>query len=70
MTPLIEKLETKEGLKIRRYEVWRNKKNAAKMKKLDKGVCGGVPFFINTDTGKTLCGQADYKTLKAWAKGK
>ena len=31
--------------------------------------CGGVPFFYNTKTEKFICGEADYETLKKWAKG-
>jgi len=30
----------------------------------DKGHCGGVPFFINTETGKWICGEASYEELK------
>lgn len=36
---------------------------------LDKDFCGGVPFFYNTKTNKWICGEADYDTLKKWAKG-
>lgn len=30
-------------------------------------MCGGVPFFLNQITGKTICGKATYKELKNWA---
>ena len=32
-------------------------------------MCGGVPFFYNTQTKKFICGDANYGILKAWAKG-
>lgn len=69
MKPLVEQLTTEEGLAIESYEVWHNLENAAKMKEYDKGFCGGVPFFFNTEIGKHICGGTDYETLKQWAKG-
>ncbi|MBP6854724.1 MAG: glutaredoxin family protein [Candidatus Pacebacteria bacterium] len=69
MHTVVEKLEKEEGIKVEKIEVWHNKENLKKLEDLDKGVCGGVPFFINTDSGKTICGEAEYEALKAWAKG-
>jgi len=68
MEPLIDKLAA-EGLKVERYETWHDEKNAAMMEKYDRGLCGGVPFFFNTDSGKSICGATDYDSLKAWAQG-
>ena len=36
------------------------------MGELDKGenMCGGVPFLLNQNTGKTICGEATYKEIK------
>lgn len=68
MEPLIKQLETEVGITVDRFEIWHNKENAEKMKACDKdGACGGVPFFINTKTGKTICGEATCDELKAWA---
>lgn len=69
MEPLLAQLE-KEGHKVERYETWHDEKNAAMLEKYDRGYCGGVPFFINTDSGKWICGATDYDSLKAWAEGK
>jgi thiol-disulfide isomerase/thioredoxin len=69
MEPLIERLAG-EGLKVDRFETWHDEKNAAELEKHDRGFCGGVPFFINTDSGKWICGATDYDHLKAWAEGK
>lgn len=69
MVPTMEKLEKEAGLKIERYETWHNANNAKKMEEYDKGACSGVPFFINTGTGKTICGEASYEELKTWAGG-
>ena len=69
MKPLIERLKTEEHVEIQSYETWHSEENAAKMKEYDKGLCGGVPFFFNTDTGKHICGEADYEFLRRWAKG-
>jgi len=70
MTPLMEKLENESGLKIEKYEVWHDDANAKKMEGYDKGECGGVPLFINTDTGKKVCGETSYEELLSWATGK
>lgn len=61
-----------EEVKIKKMEVWNNKENDEMMMELDKGddMCGGVPFFLNQNTGKTICGEATYEEIKKWAKGK
>ena len=69
MEPLIEKLLQESGLKIMRLEVWHNEENAKLMKQLDKGFCGGVPFFYNKKSGKWICGNTDYDSLRKWAQG-
>jgi hypothetical protein len=57
---------------IKKMEVWNNKENDEMMMELDKGddMCGGVPFFLNQNTSKTICGEATYEEIKKWAKGK
>jgi len=62
-----KKLEDKEGIKIDRIEIWHNKENMKKMEECDKGECDGVPFFVNTKTGKRLCGEVSYNEFKEWA---
>lgn len=70
MKPLVERLEKEEGVTVEKYEVWNNEENAKKQAKYDTGLCGGVPFFFNTDTDEFLCGAVDYERLKEFAKGK
>lgn len=70
MAPLVERLKKEERAAVEQYEVWHNEENAAKFEALDKGRCGGVPFFINTETDKFLCGEVSYDELKAWAAAK
>lgn len=65
----VAKLEAELGVTVAKYEVWNNEENAKKMDGYDQGFCGGVPFFINTESGKKLCGATDYASLKAWAQG-
>lgn len=67
MAPLVERLEKETGLKIEKFEVWHNEENAKLQRQFDKGFCGGVPFFINTATGKWICGAVSYEELKNWA---
>lgn len=70
MNPLIEKLEAEEKVKIKKIEVWHNEANAMLMQQIDRGFCGGVPFFFNIKTGKWICGSTSYEKLKEWALGK
>ncbi|MBI2551661.1 thioredoxin family protein [Candidatus Uhrbacteria bacterium] len=69
MMPMVDKL-IKEGIEIEKYEVWHDEKNAELMKRYDAGLCGGVPFFFNTKTKKMICGEADEKEVRKWAKDK
>ena len=70
MDPLVEKLEKETGVKVTRLEVWHNAKNAEVLKQKDNINCGGVPFFHNEKTGKSICGAVPYEKLKKWALGK
>lgn len=67
MEPLVKKLEEETGVKVERYEVWHSEENARKMEEYDKGMCGGVPFFFNTETNAVICGEAPYEEVKKWA---
>jgi thiol-disulfide isomerase/thioredoxin len=69
MKPFVERLKKEEGVEIESLEVWHNEANEAKFVEMDKDMCGGVPFFINTKTNAFVCGEATYEELKAWAKG-
>jgi thiol-disulfide isomerase/thioredoxin len=69
MKPLVEQLEKELGVTVEKHEVWNNEENAKEAEALDKGVCGGVPFFINTETNARICGSCDYEELKKWATG-
>lgn len=66
MRPTTEKLRA-EGIAIESYEVWHSDENSKKMDEYDKGYCGGVPFFVNPETGKWICGECSYEELKALA---
>ncbi len=70
MDPIVRKLEGDMGMKFERYEVWHHPDNAKKMEEYDRGRCGGVPFYINTDTDKFICGEDSYENLKKLAEGK
>ena len=69
MKPLVEQVEKEFGVQIEKLEVWNDKENAAELAKLDNGKCGGVPFFINTESGAFICGGTDAESLKKWATG-
>jgi hypothetical protein len=63
MQPLVERLK-EEGVEIESFEVWHNPDHSTKMDRLDRGRCGGVPFFINPATDKWICGETTYENLK------
>jgi hypothetical protein len=67
MKELTMRLEKEKGLTVDRLEVWHNEENIKRMEELDKEPCGGVPFFVNTKTGKTICGEVEYDELEKWA---
>ncbi len=69
MEDKVARLEENEDVTVDQREVWHDDDNAAEFEELDDGRCGGVPFFINTDTGDWLCGEASYDKLVAWATG-
>ncbi len=58
-----------EGVPIVHKEVYNDKDNESLLVSLDTEPCGGVPFFYNTKTKHSICGEASYKELKEWAKG-
>lgn len=70
MEKFVDKLN-KEGHIVRKIEIWHNEDNNKMMEKLDceEEPCGGVPFFLNQNTCKTVCGEVTYEELKKWAKG-
>ncbi|MFB6077073.1 MAG: hypothetical protein ABEK12_03010 [Candidatus Nanohaloarchaea archaeon] len=70
MEDKVERLEENEDVDVEQREVWHDEENAARQQELDDGKCGGVPYFINTDTGEYICGEAPYDELVAWATGR
>ena len=70
MDPLVQRVQKETGKTIVQLEVWHNAENDRLRQSVDKGFCGGIPFFYNTRTGKWLCGSASYEQLKAWAEGR
>jgi len=71
VAPLIDKLEKELGVEVKRLETWHNVENEELRKQKDaKNDCGGVPYFYNEESGKSLCGESTYEEFKAWAEGK
>ena len=68
--PIIERVEEELGIEFTKLEVWHNEKNRKKLEELDNNRCGGVPFLINTRTGKFICGGASYEKIKNLAEGR
>jgi len=69
MEPLVERLASKEGIHVKRLEVYYNNENKQRFFEYDKGLCGGVPFYFNTANEDYICGAVSYERLLSWAKG-
>ena len=67
MEPLKEQLKEELGVQIRTFEVWYDSKNLELLQRLDRGRCGGVPFFYNKRSRRYICGATTYANLRAWA---
>ena len=70
MKPMIAKVEKALGVIFEKFEVWDNADNAKKLEEIDKGLCGGVPFFYNTVSKHYICGSCDETALKALINGR
>lgn len=71
MFPLVERLEKELGVTVKRIETWHDEANEKERERHDpNNACGGVPFFVNEETGAKICGAVDYEKLKIWAAGK
>ncbi len=71
MAPLIEQLEKELGVEVKKFETWHDEANEKLRAEKDAGgACGGVPFFVNEETGAKICGAVDYEKLKSWATAK
>lgn len=68
MEPLVARLEKELGVALEKHETWHDAGNEELRQTYDQGRCGGVPFFVNTDTDIVLCGEVSYEELKSWAK--
>ena len=66
MMPLVDKL-IGEGFKIDKRETWHNEENAKLFEQKDRATCGGVPFFYNEESGKSICGEASEEEIRTWA---
>ncbi len=72
MQPLVDKLK-EEGIEVEKLEVWRDEKNAKKMRKFTekiKKACGGefgVPAYVDEENNRANCGEMPYEELKKWA---
>ncbi len=73
MIPYVDKLEKETGIKLERFEIWHNEKNADLMRSYKPIIapkCGGqlkTPTFFNTETNDVICGEVEYEKLKEWA---
>jgi len=66
MMPIMDKLIS-EGIEISKLETWHNSENATLFETKDKGLCGGVPFCFNDETGKSICGEVSEEETRKWA---
>ncbi len=66
MLPLLNRLIEEEGVEIDVVEVLEgDAESVALYESYDTSdeSCGGVPFFVNPDNNKTMCGGVSYEEL-------
>jgi len=68
MLPIVDELIS-QGKEISKLETWHSRQNAQKLEQIDKGLCGGVPFFYNDDTKLFICGSTSKERLEALFNG-
>lgn len=69
MKPVIEEVERELGVTFEKLEVWDNEENARKLEEVDRGRCGGVPYFYNSETDKFVCGATSKENIIKLVKG-
>lgn len=69
MKPLVEKLEREMGITLHVQDIWVDKASEKLLDGYRTPDCDGLPYFYNTETGVSLCGEVSYKLLLAWAMG-
>lgn len=69
MSQPLHLVEKRTGEKVLRLEVWHNALNYELLQRLDRGRCGGLPFFVNLRTGAFICGATSFRNLLHWAAG-
>ncbi len=74
MKDKVENLQKNEDVDVEQLEVWHDQENAEKKAEFDQDddgseLCGGVPFFYNTETEEWICGETSYDDLVSWANG-
>ena len=73
MRPLVAKLEYETGIRLDERDVWKSQADYRLMENYQDSVkikdpdCDGLPFFYDPKTKSYLCGEVNYKQLKAWA---
>lgn len=67
--PEVRCLETSLGKQISRKEIWSDSSNRELYRNSGgQQNCGGVPYFYNKLTGKSVCGASSCDDLISWAK--
>lgn len=66
--PFIFELESVLGKRVQRLETWHDDANRNLYAEVGgHRDCGGVPFFYNRETKKSMCGAVALDALKCWA---
>jgi thiol-disulfide isomerase/thioredoxin len=69
--PAVNCVEMFLGKNIEKLEIYHSPENKVKYTKANGPQnCGGVPYFYNETTQKSVCGACSCDTLKEWAAAK
>ena len=68
MLPVINELLQENDIEFELVEVTPDDKaTIARYDSYEQGNCGGVPFFVHTETKRWLCGEVSKDELRTWA---
>jgi len=62
--PVLDRVASAKGIVIEKKESYHDDANQALLFELAEGKCAQLPFLINTETGKYLCGNMSEEQLE------
>lgn len=62
--PTVDKVAKEVGATVEKKETYHNSENQAELMKMAEGKCSQLPFMINTQNDKFICGDANEEQIR------